>query len=134
MEDSGLVKVPLRRLAITVGLGTLVKRVLARLGAPACRSCHRRAAYLDSLVTFVPAGEGTPAAPLPSASIIQSSDCWHFRGRCTGWGTRQCVTGPEEQSPDALIIEQCCSGWFQYPWIEVCPGTKATRGCGFCLW
>jgi len=64
----------------------------------------------------------------------QAAPCWSFLGRCTGFGRRQCVSGPASQKPDAEIIEQCCGGWFQYPWIEVCPGEEARMGCDFCFW
>jgi hypothetical protein len=59
--------------------------------------------------------------------------CWHFAGRCTGSGTRQCVVGPNSQSPDAITVTQCCTGGSQYPWIQVCPGQEVSIGCGFCL-
>jgi len=59
--------------------------------------------------------------------------CWEYSGHCTGSGTRQCVTGPSSESPDALAITQCCTGGSQHPWIEVCPAQQATRGCGFCV-
>jgi hypothetical protein len=104
-----------------VGLGELVKQALRALGVRPCGRCARRAARLDSLLTFGPRAGSR-------------GDCWRFHGSCTGFGSTQCVVGPEEQTPDARIITQCCGGWFQYPWIEVCPGQKATRGCGFCFW
>jgi hypothetical protein len=59
--------------------------------------------------------------------------CWHYAGRCTGSGPRQCVTGPNSQSPDAITVTQCCTAGFQYPWIQVCPGQPVSRGCGVCL-
>jgi len=61
-------------------------------------------------------------------------NCRTFSGPCTGFGSRQCVTAPESFTPDAAIIEQCCNGWHQYPWIEVCEGESAKKGCGFCFW
>ncbi|MCW5600038.1 hypothetical protein [Nitrosomonas sp.] len=63
-----------------------------------------------------------------------SNQCNTFTDRCTGFGTRQCVTAPVSMTPDAETIEYCCDGWFQYPYIEVCEGEPPKRGCGFCLW
>lgn len=62
--------------------------------------------------------------------------CNSYHGACTGSGTTQCVVGMSSYSdPSAPSVEQCCSGSFQYPWVEVCEGASApTRGCGFCLW
>jgi hypothetical protein len=105
-----------------IGLGQFIKRVTGVLGVEPCGPCARRAALLDKLFAFA----GSPA--------LASTSCWRFTGRCTGFGSRQCVTGPAAQTPDAVTIEHCCSGWFQYPWIEVCPGQSATTGCGFCFW
>ena len=112
-----------------IGPGTAIRHLTERLHIPACDGCRRRAAALDRRVRF---------SFRPGRQVRRSSGepggCWHFDGRCTGFGSRQCVSGPARQEPDAEIIEQCCGGWFQYPWIEVCPGEAARTGCGFCLW
>ena len=35
----------------------------------------------------------------------ERGECWSFKGRCTGFGTRQCVVeGPASQDPDTEII------------------------------
>jgi hypothetical protein len=98
-----------------IGLGDLIKRFTGALGLETCGACARRASALNRFAAF-------------------SSPCWSFTGGCTGFGSRRCVSAPESQSPDATIVTQCCGGWFQYPWIEVCPGQPARMGCGFCLW
>lgn len=108
----------------TVGLGALIKAVMNALGVPSCSGCRRRARALDRRVHFV--GGGIEAAA--------ATDCWRYDGACTGWGTRRCVSGAARQEPDAAIVTHCCGGWFQYPWIEVCPGEDARMGCGFCFW
>jgi hypothetical protein len=108
------------------GLGTLTKRLTTRLGIAPCAPCQARADALDRRLVI---GGGRRRR-----SMMASGDCWKFSGRCTGFGSRQCVLGPARQEPDAEIITQCCGGWFQYPWIEVCPGQEARAGCGFCFW
>lgn len=60
--------------------------------------------------------------------------CMSWNGHCTGFGTRQCVKGLYYPEPGSPTVEHCCSGWFQYPWIEACSGSGAKAGCGFCLW
>jgi hypothetical protein len=111
-----------------VGLGTLLARITSFFGVKPCESCHRRAAMLDSRLVLV----GTRASAQQSEP--RSGDCWPYKGGCTGFGRRQCISAPARQEPDAETIEQCCGGWFQYPWIEVCPGSEARQGCGFCFW
>ncbi len=108
-----------------IGLGSLLQRLTTKFCIKPCAACNARAAALDNALVF----ESVNVFFAPA----QATPCWRFRGRCTGFGRMQCVSGPEAQTPDALIIQQCCSGWFQYPWIEVCPGKTARRGCGFCL-
>lgn len=110
----------------SIGLGTVLRVLTTGLGIRTCAGCRRRAALLDRWVRL-PTGRGRRGRSA-------DGDCWRFNGSCTGFGSRQCVSGPERQEPDAAIIEQCCGGWFQYPWIEVCPGEPARTGCGFCFW
>src|SRR5882757_1816539 len=59
---------------------------------------------------------------------IFPSNCQTFSGRCTGFGSRRCVTAPAALTPDSIVVEQCCGGWFQYPWITVCVGQQPTQG------
>src|SRR5262249_33949022 len=60
--------------------------------------------------------------PVIGEAYAMAPPCPVFKGSCTGsGGRRQCVIGPEAQKPDASIVEQCCAGSFQYPWIETCP-------------
>jgi hypothetical protein len=73
-----------------------------------------------------PARDGTMLA-------LGHNPCTQYAGRCTGSGGRQCVTAPSSQSPDAITVTQCCSGSYQYPWVSVCPGQQAVRGCSFCV-
>jgi hypothetical protein len=108
-----------------IGLGEVVKRILSRVGVRPCGVCRQRAAMLDRILVFSPRPQGR--------TILFSSNCTTFKGKCTGFGGNQCVTAPESLEPDAATITQCCSGSFQYPWIELCPGAKANRGCSFCL-
>jgi hypothetical protein len=110
------VALPIRN---SVGLGQLLKRLTGRMGLTTCEGCERRAAALDRVFLFAAA---------------HSNPCWRYTGPCTGFGKKQCVSGPEEYAPDAPLFEHCCSGWLQYPWIEVCPGQRPRTGCGFCLW
>lgn len=76
----------------------------------------------------------------PSALVAMpafAQTCSSAAGRCTGagwWASRQCVSAADALAPDALVVTQCCSGWFQYPWIETCATPPARRGCGFCFW
>jgi hypothetical protein len=107
-------RVPLIPLGVEVGLGDLIRRILANLGVPACRGCAERANALNALA-------------------VLAGPCESFTGRCTGFGRRQCVTAPESLEPDAAVVEQCCGGWFQFPWVEICPGEAPRMGCGFCL-
>ena len=122
------------------GLGDAAKSMLARLGVRPCGGCARRAAALNSMLVLSaagPAGRSARRAPRwahARGRQAAAGQCWSFTGGCTGFGHRQCVEAPATQEPDAEIITQCCGGWFQYPWIEVCPGQRATQGCGFCLW
>jgi|SRR5262245_7349853 len=106
-----------------LGLGDVISRILAALGVQPCDACRRRAMALNAL------------APKFFRWPWESSrQCTMYAGRCTGFGTQQCVTAPESLSPDATVITQCCAGWFQYPWIQICEGEPPRRGCGFCLW
>jgi hypothetical protein len=79
---------------------------------------------------------GTGGALIGEA--MAQTQCTSFSGRCTGtlwWHKKQCVTAPSRMEPDATVMEQCCDGGFQYPWVEVCPGRPGpTVGCGFCVW
>ncbi len=102
-------------------LGRLFATLAAAMGVRSCEACRHRAAVMDTWVEW--RWPWDPAA-----------NCRSFTGRCTGFGSKQCVTAPAAFTPDALVVEQCCSGWFQYPWITVCEGQQPTRGCGFCLW
>jgi hypothetical protein len=136
-------RVPYMASTARLGLGDAVKRLLAHLGFRPCGACTRRAEALNRVLVLsgsrvlmgsaadVPRRRWRLRAP---AEAVRDAGCWHFSGNCTGFGKRQCVSGPASQDPDAEIIEQCCGGWFQYPWIEVCPGQQATQGCGFCFW
>ena len=112
-----------------IGLGTAIRHLAARLHIPTCGGCRRRAAAMDRRVRI-----SIRPGRLARRGSAEAAGCWHFNGRCTGFGSRQCVSGPASQEPDAEIIEQCCGGWFRYPWIEVCPGESARTGCGFCFW
>jgi hypothetical protein len=138
-----------------VGLGDLVKRVTQSLGIRPCEPCKRRAARLNQVLVF--SGEsGNPLSEKRHHAVFLilrklllwisrisplaangSDPCWRYYGSCTRFSWyyvgRQCVVGPATQELGAETIEQCCSGWFQYPWIEVCPGEEAHSGCGFCL-
>jgi hypothetical protein len=124
-----------------VGLGELIQRITRWFGVRPCAACHRRARRLNEMFT-VPVPSRTSSRPAssksgggpPRAVAAAFSPCWQFAGRCTGFGRRQCVTAPESQNPDANTFEQCCNGWFQYPWVEVCPNEPPRSGCGFCLW
>lgn len=61
-------------------------------------------------------------------------NCHVFTGRCTSLGGEQCVVAPESINPDAVTTFQCCTGWFEYPRIEVCEGEPPKKTCGFCIW
>jgi hypothetical protein len=103
------------------GLGDWISVIVQALGIKPCDSCKRRIIVLNKL------GFGGKAGI--------SGNCYSYRGKCTGFGRRQCVIAPSSYGdPSAPTIEQCCQGWFQYPWIEVCEGQAPTQGCGFCLW
>jgi hypothetical protein len=110
---------------IEIGLGQLVKRITSFFGVTPCEACLRRARVLDGVLVFTPQEQ--------TVRVAFSSDCTTFKGACTGLGGTQCVTAPSSLEPDAPMITQCCSGRFQYPWVELCPGRAATQGCGFCL-
>ena len=118
------------------GLGQLLERLTGWLSIRPCQSCMERARKLDQ-VLIVSVGHPGPAgsqAATGTADWTDSSGCWHFAGACTGFGRTRCVTAPSSQSdPTALPVEQCCGGWFQYPWILVCPDGQVQRGCGFCV-
>lgn len=119
-------RAPLER-SHRVGLGTLISSLSTWLGIRPCRGCTQRAQALDAIAwTGAPLRFGT--------TMANSLPCRMFTGRCTGFGSRQCVVAPESMSPDAAMIEHCCSGWFQFPWIEICEGQPPKRGCGFCFW
>jgi hypothetical protein len=147
----GYIRIPGLHENLRLGLGDLVKRLTLQLGIQPCERCNRRAEVLNRSIVFyggmagIPqkvGGDLSPASQVLESSVSRSghmamsaSDpCWHFRGYCTGFGRQQCITAPASQEPDALIITQCCGGWFQYPWILVCPGQPARQGCGFCFW
>jgi hypothetical protein len=157
-------RIPWIASSIELGLGDCVKDLLMRVGFRPCGGCARRAAALNRILVLsgsqtsggfgggaVPAGwrhgsvlmerrRISGAAPRrrwrlrASAGAVRDAECWSFTGPCTGFGKRVCVEAPASQDPDAEIIQQCCGGWFLYPWIEVCPGQRATQGCGFCFW
>ena len=130
----------------SIGLGDLIKKLTKALGIQPCERCNQRAKRLNQVLVFSGGASrasrqpGDTQSPTPSTigtrrfSAASSDACWHFHGPCTGFGRRQCVTAPASQEPDAEIITHCCNGWFQSPWIEVCPGQPARAGCGFCLW
>ena len=62
------------------------------------------------------------------------SSCRSFKGACTGVSAkRQCTVAPVSLQPDATTTEQCCTGAFQYPSIEVCEGQPPQKGCSFCV-
>lgn len=110
-----------------IGLGTLISAIARLFGARPCAACDRRAQALNAIASIE-----TPA--FYGNAMANSTPCRMFTGRCTGFGRRQCVIAPESMSPDALTIEHCCSGWFQYPWIQICDGQPPKIGCGFCFW
>jgi hypothetical protein len=161
IESSNIVR-PARRILLPkkflngdVGLGDLIKRVTQALGIQPCQPCKRRAEQLNQILVFSAESDNNMRESRHHALFLilrklfswisrispfaaNSSDpCWRYYGNCTRFalyymGT-QCVTGPARQEASAETIEQCCTGWFQYPWIEVCPGEEARRGCGFCI-
>jgi hypothetical protein len=110
-----------------LGFGEFLKRLTATFGIEPCGSCARRALALDGLLVFTPKRQ--------TATVVLSSDCRTVKGKCTGiGGTTQCVATPVNlDDPTSLIVEQCCSGRFQYPWVEICPGREPRQGCSFCL-
>ena len=90
-------------------------------------------------VVTIPQPVGVPACNLFQSNteyrlVSGSSPCRSYSGPCTSGNTPQCITAPESLTTDAAIIEQCCSGSNQYPWIEICPSRPPRLGCGFCLW
>jgi hypothetical protein len=103
------------------GLGDVISRWLGKLGARSCAGCEQRVLALNDF--------GSRLTPL----WVASNPCKTFAGRCTGFGHQQCVVAPTELTPDATTLTQCCGGWFQYPWIQICPGSAPRQGCGFCL-
>lgn len=105
------------------GWGDVFASVANRLGFRSCTACHRFSASMNRW----------SLRPLFSAAAA-SDNCRSYSGPCTGFGKRQCVLAPSSFEPDAPVIEQCCGGWFQYPWIQVCEGQAPRVGCGFCLW
>jgi hypothetical protein len=112
---------------VRIGLGTAFSALAKLLGIRRCGGCMRRELAMNSMATI--------ALPAALGSALENANpCTMFTGRCTGFGRRQCVVAPVSMSPDAQTIEQCCGGWFQYPWIEVCDGRPPRTGCGFCLW
>jgi len=139
-----------------IGLGDLIKRITSLLGIQPCEPCKRRAERLNEVLVLSGSPTDTPSKNTsPAAFFIlrklsslisrmnplaanDSFPCTHYYGRCTGafwWASRQCIDGlatPED--PYSNTVTQCCSGWFQYPWIESCPGQPPTSGCGSCLW
>lgn len=122
----------LRGRRVYIGLGGLLSALAKQLGFRPCAACARRAEALDAMATLP-----LPDIALPFSFGVRMENgnpCRSFTGRCTGFGRRQCVVAPVSFNPDALTIEQCCGGWFQFPWIEICDGQAPRRGCGFCLW
>ena len=109
-----------------LGFGSLLSAIARAFGIRACSACAQRAQRLDAMLSI--------AMPLRPGLVANAAPCHVYTGRCTGFGRRQCVVAPVSFSPDAETIEHCCSGWFQYPWIEVCDGAPPKRGCGFCFW
>lgn len=108
---------------VMLPFGDFFPTIAKRLGATPCAACQARAIAMND---FLPRFFRWPWDP--------PRNCHTFTGACTGTGTRRCVSAPASFTPDALTIEQCCNGWFQYPWIEICEGEPPRRGCGFCLW
>jgi hypothetical protein len=65
-------------------------------------------------------GTAVLATSAAAVSACRPPDnCVSFAGKCTGFGSRQCVTAPTAIASDAPTIDQCCGGSFQYPWVEV---------------
>lgn len=111
----------------SMGLGDLFLAITKRFGLSTCSACQRHGMALNRWFPNV----------LPKAfrsSMASRTNCRTYTGRCTGFGTRQCVIAPVSFDPDAATIEHCCNGWFQYPWIEICEGEPPKMGCGFCFW
>ena len=109
----------------TLGLGDLFSAITKRLGVTPCSACQSRAMVINHW--------------MPNVFLFRwpwdpPKNCRTFTGRCTGFGSRQCVTAAESFTPDSSVVEQCCNGWFQYPWIEICEGEPPKQGCGFCFW
>lgn len=78
--------------------------------------------------TLVPSPcSSTSGCPPPPPPPPPPPTCRTLTGKCTGFGSMQCVS-------DAPLSAQCCSGWFQYPWITVCSDGTRSQGCGICAW
>ncbi len=112
---------PIRRFSIRPG--DWFSALARSLGITPCSACQRRAMAMNRLTAWAFRRPWDPP-----------EECTTYTGPCTGWGSRQCVVAPEQITPDAGVLEQCCTGAFQYPWIRVCKGQPPQRGCGFCLW
>lgn len=91
-------------------------------GLPPCEACNNRAQWLKSWSLRM--------RERPSLD----DGCRNYAGPCTGFGQRRCVVAPTSFDPDAPVMEHCCSGWFQYPWIQICEGQPPQTGCAFCFW
>ena len=109
----------------SMGLGDLFSAIAQRFDVKPCSACRGRAITMNRWMPNVFLFRW----PWDPPEAVRT-----FTGRCTGFGSRQCVTAPESFTPDARIVEQCCNGWFQYPWIEIREGEPPRQGCGFCLW
>ncbi len=107
------------------GLGYLLSAITEYFGATPWSAHQSRAMVINHWM---------PNAFLFSLAVGSSKKCRTFSGPCTRFGKRKCVSAPDSFTPDAGIIEQCCSGCFQYLWIEICEGKPPRQGCGFCLW
>lgn len=107
---------------VNLQIGDLFSAVSKSLGVTPCAACHAHAIAMNG---FLPLLFRWPWEPL--------KNCRTFARACTGFGARQCVTVQESFTPDAAVIEQCCRGRFQCPWIEVCQGKPPEWRFGFCL-
>jgi hypothetical protein len=106
-------------------LGDWFSSVARRFGLQPRSACQRRAMAMNRWSAWAFRWPWDPSA-----------ECTTYTGRCTGFGSRPLVvlTGPKQLTPDANVIEHCCSGLFQHPWIKVCNAQPPQKGCGFCLW
>jgi hypothetical protein len=104
-------------------IGEFMRSSSKRFRITACSACEARIMEMNR---FTLRNIGSP--------WLAQTRCRTYTGPCTGFGTRRCVVAPDSFSPDAATVEQCCSGWFQFPWIEVCDGKPVRKGCGFCFW